>query len=317
MSAAKPKIVVRAAASAAKVPAASTVSIKTVAKPAAKPAAAPRAAPKKVAVVQHSEEEETEYEEEPMMTPAQIIASMEEQLASLRVALKMKGLTKTGKPRKQREYTGPSDKQAAWNAYVQEVREEHGIEADEDGNAVLDKKGQPKYAISYKEAMQIAGERRKLEAPAATAAAPAKTAVKVVAKTAAAAAGAVKTVAKPAAKTVAASPAKAAAVAPAVRKTAAELRAEFMAKKVAQAEAEAAAAAAEEQPAQEEQAAEEAPEEGSNEAMEWEFEGQTYFKTGDNLCWLQTEDGGRIWAGVYLPDENRIDDSVEEPQFDE
>jgi hypothetical protein len=315
MSASKPKIVVRAA-SAAKVPAASTVSIKTVAKPAAKAAAAPRAAPKKVAVVQHSEEE-AEYEEEPMMTPAQIIASMEEQLASLRVALKMKGLTKTGKPRKQREYTGPSDKQAAWNAYVQEVREEHGFEADEDGNVVLDKKGEPKYSISYKEAMQIAGERRKLEAPAAAAAAaPAKTAVKVAAKTAApaAAGGAVKVVAAPAKAAVKTVAKPAAAAAPAVRKTAAELRAEFLAKKAAQAEAEAAAAVEEEQPAEEEQAAEE---EASNEAVEWEFEGQTYFKTGDNLCWLQTEDGGRIWAGVYLAGENRIDDSVEEPQFDE
>ncbi len=307
MSAAKPKIVVRAA-SAASVPAASVV--KTVAKPAAKVVVSRAApAPKKAAVVvQHVEE--AEYEEEaPMMTPAQIIASMEEQLASLRVALKMKGLTKSGKPRKQREYTGPSDKQAAWNAYVQEVREEHGIEADEEGNAILDKKGQPKYAISYKEAMQIAGERRKLEAPAAAAPTPAKTAVKVVPKTAAAAGG-VKAVAKPAAKTVAA-PAKTAAAAPAVRKSAAELRAEFLAKKAAEAAA-AASASEEEQPAEEEQAAEEE----SNEAVEWEFEGQTYFKTGDHLCWLQTEDGGRIWAGVFLPAENRIDDSVEEPVFE-
>ena len=58
-------------------------------------------------------------------------------------------------------------------------------------------------------------------------------------------------------------------------------------------------------------------EEESAEAVEWEFEGQTYFKTGDGLCWLQTEDGDRIWAGVFLPAENRIDDSVAEPQFDE
>ncbi len=52
------------------------------------------------------------------------------------------------------------------------------------------------------------------------------------------------------------------------------------------------------------------------EAVEWEFQSKTYFKTSDNLCWLISDDGTPSWAGVYLPDEGRIDDSVEEPLCD-
>ncbi len=301
MSAIKSKIVVRAqpavAATPSKMPAASTVKVaakKAVAAP------APKKATKKV-VVEEVEESEVEEVEE-RMTPAQIIASMEEQLSALRVALKVKGLTKSGKPRKQREYTGPSEKQAAWNAYVQEVREEFGYEMDDEGNAVLDKKGEPKWAMSYKDAMKEAGERRKGEMSDSASVA---SSVKSVPKTKKAAATVI--VAKKAPAVAAKKAAVAAAPAPA-KKTAAELRAEFLAKKAAAAAAEAAAAEAGPEEA--------AEEEGSNEAVEWEFQGQTYFKTSDNLCWLMADDGERIWAGVFLPEEDRIDDSVEEPSFE-
>ncbi len=301
MSAIKSKIVVRAqpaiAAAPSKMPAASTVKVaakKAVAAP------APKKATKKV-VVEEVEESEVEEVEE-RMTPAQIIASMEEQLSALRVALKVKGLTKSGKPRKQREYTGPSEKQAAWNAYVQEVREEFGYEMDDEGNAVLDKKGEPKWAMSYKDAMKEAGERRKGEMSDSASVA---SSVKSVPKTKKAAATVI--VAKKAPAVAAKKAAVAAAPAPA-KKTAAELRAEFLAKKAAAAAAEAAAAEAGPEEA--------AEEEGSNEAVEWEFQGQTYFKTSDNLCWLMADDGERIWAGVFLPEEDRIDDSVEEPSFE-
>ncbi len=312
MSAIKSKIVVRAqpavAASAAKMPAASTVKVaaKTVPAKKAVVVAAPKKATKKVVVEEEIEESEVEEVEE-RMTPAQIIASMEEQLSALRVALKVKGLTKSGKPRKQREYTGPSEKQAAWSAYVQEVREEYGYEMDDEGNAVLDKKGEPKWAMSYKDAMKEAGDRRKAEASdSASVASSAKSAPKVAPKKAAATVVVAK---KPVA---AAAPGKKAAVAAApapAKKTAAELRAEFLAKKAAAA---AAAAAPEETPAPEEETAEEE----SNEAVEWEFQGQQYYKTSDNLCWMITHGDDRIWAGVYLPEEDRIDDSVEEPTYD-
>jgi hypothetical protein len=243
-------------------------------------------------------------------------------------ALGVKGLKKDGTPRVKREYN-PSEAQTTWNSYVQEVREEHGYLVDEEGEYVLDKKGQPKLALSYKDAMQIASERRKTGYPGApplAAAAPkataASSAVRVVAKPSAAAplrvvsaagggGGGPKTV-------VAAKPS--AAAAPAVRKTAAELRAEYLAKKAAEAEAAAAAAAEAEAAFLAESAGAAAPEEAeevSNEAVEWSFGGKTYFKTGDNLCWEALEDGERLWAGVYLPAEDRIDDSAEEPVFDE
>ncbi len=307
MSVTKPKIVVRAAASTSSAPLRpampkASATIVVAAPKASKPAPAKKTVQKVVYVEEEVEEE--------VLSPAQIIASLEQQLASLRTALKVKGLKKDGTPRAKREYVA-SEGQATWNNYVQEVREEHGYLEDEEGNAVLDKSGQPKLALSYKDAMTIASARRKSGDPSAPpAAAPAPKA-------------AAKTVVAPPKKTVAASSASAmtaAAVKPfaassaPVRKTAAELKAEFLAKKAAQAaEAEALAAAA----AAEEEAAPEEAEEESSEAVEWEFEGQTYFKTGDNLCWLQTEDGDRIWAGVFLPAENRIDDSVAEPSFDE
>lgn len=307
MSATKPKIVVKTVS---KMPAASTVAVakaplKKVA--VAAPSVPKKTVAKKVVVVQEEEEEE---EEEVAMTPAQLIASMEAQLSALRVALKVKGLTKSGKPRKQREYTGPSEAQAAWSAYVQEVREEHGYEEDAEGNAVVDKKGEPKWALSYKDAMQIAGQRRKEAAgdnsSVVSAASSVKKAVPVAKN---AVATTVKTVAA-SAKTVMKAPVKTVAAPVVPRKSAADLKAEFLAKKAA------AAAALAEAEAEAEEAPAEAEAEDNGEAVEWEFEGQTYFKTGDNLCWLQTDDGDRIWAGVFLPEENRIDDSVAEPSFE-
>lgn len=314
MSVTKPKIVVRTAASAT-MPKASTI---TVAVPKASAArtvvvAAKAPAKKTVQKVVYVEEEE----EEEVLSPAQIIAGLEQQLASLRTALKVKGLKKDGTPRAKREYVA-SEAQSAWNNYVQEVREEHGYLEDEEGNYIADPKtGLAKLALSYKDAMTIASVRRRSgdpSAPPAAAAAPKKavaaTVVALPKKTLAmstAAAGMV-VVTKPSAaasKVVATKPSAVAAP----RKTAAELKAEFLAKK--------AAAAAEEEDAPVEEAAPAEAEEESSEAVEWEFEGQTYFKTGDNLCWLQTEGGDRIWAGVFLPGEKRIDDSVAEPQFDE
>lgn len=75
-----------------------------------------------------------------------------------------------------------------------------------------------------------------------------------------------------------------------------EIRAEFLKK---------AAAAASVQPQVEEDT--------EVEVEEFEFEGKTYLKNSDNLCWLTDSDGNQTWAGVYLPHEDRIDDSVEEP----
>ncbi len=309
MSASKPKIVVRAAGSSAAMPKASTVVTVAVPKAAAQRVVVaapsrPAAAKKTVQKVIYVEEEEEEA-----LTPAQILAGLEAQIASLKSALKVKGLKKDGTPRVKREYN-PSEAQAAWNNYVQEVREEHGYMEDEDGNAIYDAKtGEPKLAISYKEAMSIASARRKAGDPSAPP--PAQKAVAAPKTVVKAAGGAGVPVVKK--NTVVAKTSAAPAAVP-VKKTAAELRAEFLAKKAAaaaaaQAEAEAAAASAAEE--------ETAPaEEESNEAVEWDFQGQTYYKTSDNLCWMVGDDGERIWAGVYLPEEDRIDDSAEEPSFD-
>jgi hypothetical protein len=50
----------------------------------------------------------------------------------------------------------------------------------------------------------------------------------------------------------------------------------------------------------------------------WNYKGKSYVRTYDNEVWLKGEDGGcGAWQGVYLPAEDRIDDSVEEPEFAE
>ena len=87
-------------------------------------------------------------------------------------------------------------------------------------------------------------------------------------------------------------PAKKAA-APA-KKSPQEIRAEFLARS-------AAAAVAEEEA------------EASVEVEEFEHNGKTYLKNTDNLCWLTDSEGNQTWAGVYLPEEDRIDSEVEEP----
>jgi hypothetical protein len=49
------------------------------------------------------------------------------------------------------------------------------------------------------------------------------------------------------------------------------------------------------------------------EVEEFEHKGKNYLKNTDNLCWLVDEEGNQTWAGVFLPEEDRIDESVEEP----
>jgi len=46
----------------------------------------------------------------------------------------------------------------------------------------------------------------------------------------------------------------------------------------------------------------------------WSFKGQEYLRNYDNEVYRPTEDGEMgEWCGMYIPGENRIDDSVEEP----
>jgi hypothetical protein len=50
----------------------------------------------------------------------------------------------------------------------------------------------------------------------------------------------------------------------------------------------------------------------------WPYKGKTYLRNSDNEVWLRGADGGcGEWQGVYLPAEERIDDSVPEPVFDD
>ncbi len=60
-------------------------------------------------------------------------------------------------------------------------------------------------------------------------------------------------------------------------------------------------------------AAKEAEQAQEVEVEEFEHDGKTYLKNNDNLCWLVDADGNQSWAGAYLPDEDRIDSTVEEP----
>ena len=49
----------------------------------------------------------------------------------------------------------------------------------------------------------------------------------------------------------------------------------------------------------------------------WSFKGQEYLRNYDNEVFRPNEDGEQgEWCGVFLPSENRIDDSVEEPVFE-
>jgi hypothetical protein len=49
------------------------------------------------------------------------------------------------------------------------------------------------------------------------------------------------------------------------------------------------------------------------EVEEFEHDGKNYLKNTDNLCWLVDEEGNQTWAGVFLPEEGRIDETAEEP----
>jgi hypothetical protein len=50
----------------------------------------------------------------------------------------------------------------------------------------------------------------------------------------------------------------------------------------------------------------------------WPYKGKQYMRNSDNEVWLRGEDGGfGEWQGIYLPAEDRIDDSVEEPVFED
>jgi hypothetical protein len=50
----------------------------------------------------------------------------------------------------------------------------------------------------------------------------------------------------------------------------------------------------------------------------WPYKGKQYLRNSDNEVWLKGADGGcGEWQGIYLPAEDRIDDSVPEPEFDD
>ena len=50
----------------------------------------------------------------------------------------------------------------------------------------------------------------------------------------------------------------------------------------------------------------------------WPYKGKTYLRNSDNEIWARGADGGcGDWMGIYLPAEDRIDDSVPEPEFED
>jgi hypothetical protein len=53
-------------------------------------------------------------------------------------------------------------------------------------------------------------------------------------------------------------------------------------------------------------------------ARPWTYKGKNYLRSSDNEVWLRGADGGcGEWQGVFVPAEDRIDDSVPEPTYDE
>ncbi len=49
----------------------------------------------------------------------------------------------------------------------------------------------------------------------------------------------------------------------------------------------------------------------------WNYKGTKYLRNSDHQVWLEEADGGcGDWCGVFLGGEDRIDDSVEEPDFE-
>ena len=50
----------------------------------------------------------------------------------------------------------------------------------------------------------------------------------------------------------------------------------------------------------------------------WAYKGKQYLRNSDNEVWAKGADGGMgEWQGIYLAAEDRIDDSAEEPVFDD
>jgi hypothetical protein len=50
----------------------------------------------------------------------------------------------------------------------------------------------------------------------------------------------------------------------------------------------------------------------------WSYKGKNYLRNSDNQVWLRDVDGGcGDWQGIYMVADNRIDDSVPEPPFEE
>jgi hypothetical protein len=50
----------------------------------------------------------------------------------------------------------------------------------------------------------------------------------------------------------------------------------------------------------------------------WPYKGKQYLRNSEGEVWLRGADGGcGEWQGVYLSEEDRIDDSVPEPQFED
>jgi hypothetical protein len=50
----------------------------------------------------------------------------------------------------------------------------------------------------------------------------------------------------------------------------------------------------------------------------WPYKGKQYLRNSDNEIWLRGADGGcGEWQGIYMPAEDRIDDSVPEPEFED
>lgn len=50
----------------------------------------------------------------------------------------------------------------------------------------------------------------------------------------------------------------------------------------------------------------------------WPYKGKQYLRNSDNEVWLRAADGGLgEWQGIYMPTENRIDDSAEEPVYED
>jgi outer membrane biosynthesis protein TonB len=50
----------------------------------------------------------------------------------------------------------------------------------------------------------------------------------------------------------------------------------------------------------------------------WPYKGKQYLRNSDNECWLRAADGScGEWQGVFLAAEDRIDDSVPEPVFED